>query len=110
MKISENSKYEYWKWVLLNNHSKLVSKRTNRNIVAVYNPIENTIFRFDLDKKVKIKTIWKGIEWLFKHCLSELLTIDELEDFYKSLPAKKKRIFWDCISRSCYEKNCNRAR
>lgn len=107
MKMYYNTKYEYWKWILLNRHTKMVAEKQKRPIVAVYNPIENVIFRFDTRKRKKIKTRWKGLDWIFEYCLGDFLNIDELEEFYKSLPSQKKKIFWDCVARSCYEKNCN---
>lgn len=107
MRMYYNTKYEYWKWILLQKHTKLISKTTKRNIVAVYNPIKDIIFRYDVGAKKKIKTKWEGFDWLFKNCLGKFLNIDEIEQFYTSLPNKKKKIFWDCFTRSCYEKNHN---
>lgn len=100
MKMFENSKYEYWKWVLLNKHTKMISVKQQRNIVAVYNPTENIIFRFDTDKGKKIKTRWDGIDWLFENCLADFIDIGEVEEFYKSLPSDKKQKFWKCLSKS----------
>ena len=108
MKSTYNTKYSYWKWILLNKHTKLVAKKYKRPVIAVYNPTENIIFRFDIDKKQKIKTNWSGLDWLFEYCLNDFVSMGELEEFYKSLPSQKKKIFWNCLSRSMrYEKNSN---
>lgn len=108
MKSTYNTKYKYWKWVLLDKQTKLVAKKQGRPIIAVYNPTENVIFRYDVEKKDKILTTWSGLDWLFKYCINDFVTIGELEEFYKSLPSQKKKIFWDCLSRSMsYEKNFN---
>lgn len=98
MKMFENSKYEYWKWVLI---QKAVEISPRKYITAVYNPIEDIIFRFDINKGQKIKTNWdKGLDYVFNNHLAECLTIDNLEEFYKSLPQNKKQKFWKCLSRS----------
>lgn len=108
MKSTYNTKYSYWKWILLNKHTKLVSEKCQRPIVAVYNPTENVIFRYDVERKDKILTVWAGLDWLFKYCLNDFVSIGELEEFYKSLPNQKKKSFWDCLSRSMNnEKNIN---
>lgn len=41
MKSTYNTKYSYWKWVLLDKQTKLVAKKQGRPIIAVYNPTEN---------------------------------------------------------------------
>lgn len=100
MKKSINEKYSYWKWVLLKKQTALVVQEQNRPIIAVYDPIKNIMFRYDIEKKQKIKTKWDGLDWLFTHCLSNFVEIGELKEFYKSLPKDKKAVFWDCLSRS----------
>ena len=100
MKKSINEKYSYWKWVLLKKQTALVVQEQNRPIIAVYDPIKNIMFRYDIEKKQKIKTKWDGLDWLFTHCLSNFVEIGELKEFYKSLPKDKKVVFWDCLSRS----------
>ena len=107
MKSTKNTKYAYWKWLLLNKHTKETAQKTGRNIVAVYNPTLNIMFRFDLDKCKIIKTRWEGLDWLFENCLGDYLTIGEQEKFYNSLPNNKKRIFWDCVARSMKNENDN---
>ena len=100
MKATTSTKYSYWKWVLLNKHCELLSSTTKRNLIAIYNPTEEKIFRYDTDTKKKIKTNWSGLDWLFENYLSKLLTIGELADFFKSLPPRKQKMFWDCIGRT----------
>lgn len=100
MKKSKETRYKYWKWILLQKHTQLVCKKTNRNLIAVFNPSQNIIFRYDLNKNQKINTNWEGLNWLFENCLNDFITIGELEAFYNSLPTQKKNIFWDCLSRS----------
>lgn len=104
MKRFKNSKYEYWKWILLNKHNKMVADKYHTGIVAVYNPIENIIFRFDTNKNTKVFTRWKGLDDLFETMLADYLTIGELEEFYKSLPSDKKQKFWKCLSKSMAQK------
>lgn len=100
MKRSKETKYEYWKWLLLQKQTKLVCEKTNRKLIAVFNPVKNIIFRFDLDKNEKIETNWEGLNWLFENSINDFVTIGDLEAFYNSLPTQKKKIFWDCLSRS----------
>lgn len=108
MKSTYNTKYSYWKWILLKKQTELVTQKQHRPIIAVYDPIKNIIFRYDVEKKRKILTSWSGLDWLFEHSLNDFITIFELEEFYKSLPNQKKKIFWDCLSRSMsHEKNFN---
>lgn len=99
MKMSENTKYEYWKWILLQKHTKLINEKAHRNIVAVYNPTKNIIFRFDINKGKKIKSNWEGFEWLLERYTAKFVEIRELEQFYKSLPKKYKDKFWDFVGR-----------
>lgn len=100
MRMYENAKYEYWKWVLLNKHTKLVNEKEHRNLIAVHNPTENIMYRFDLDKCKKIKTHWEGIDWLFDNCLADFIKEDEVDDFYNALPNSKKEKFWKCMEKS----------
>lgn len=98
MKKSINEKYSYWKWVLLKKQTALVVQEQDRPIIAVYDPIKNIMFRYDIEKKQKIKTKWDGLDWLFTYYLSSFVEIGDLEEFYTSLPKDKKAAFWDCIS------------
>lgn len=100
MKKSINEKYSYWKWVLLKKQTALVVQKQDRPIIAVYDPIKNIMFRYDIENKQKIKTSWDGLDWLFTYYLSSFVEIGELEEFYTSLPKDKKIVFWDCLSRS----------
>lgn len=91
---TKTTKYEYWKWVILERYTQKITPKDNKNIVAVYDQMNNKIFRYDIEKKKKISTDWNGIDWLFNNYLANLLTIDELKNFYLSLPKELKHSFW----------------
>lgn len=101
------SEYEYWKWLLLEKHTKLAEEKEHRGVVAIYNPLEKTIFRYDFNKRKTKTTNWKGIDWLLENVITDFLTIGELEKFYISLPKNHKDLFWDYVYGSANREKAN---
>lgn len=94
--MKTTTKYEYWKWVLLKKHTELFEK----NCVSIHDRLQNRIFIYDIynNKKVTMNFEQNLLSMLYS-VLPYFVTIGELPEFYKSLPNKYKKVFWDLVER-----------
>ena len=90
------TKYEFWKLAILEE-----LYRKEKTIVVIHNKIENTISVYDIIKgKKTLQPTAKDLDTIFNsELLSKIITIDNMQEFYNSLPKSKQKVFWDNLSR-----------
>lgn len=89
-------KYAYWKFAIL----KEIYKK-EKQLVVIHNIIEDTISVWDIGRcKRTIQPTQKELDIIYNNYLiSNLITVDNVEEFYKSLPVDKQKTFWQCVNR-----------
>lgn len=88
-------KYAYWKFAIL----KEIYKK-EKQLVVIHNPIEDTISVWDIGRcKRTIQPTQKDIDTIFNNFLANIVTIDNVEEFYKSLSKDKQKTFWQCVNK-----------
>lgn len=89
-------KYAYWKFAIL----KEIYKK-EKQLVVIHNPIENTISVWHIGRcKRTIQPTQKELDIIYNnYSISNLITVDNIEEFYKSLSKDKQKTFWQCVNR-----------